>query len=62
MIFFSGSLQQRLFQNFHLALSPRGYLILGKVESPVGEYGALFKCVDSTERIYQKAQVCRFSQ
>jgi chemotaxis protein methyltransferase CheR len=62
MIYFSGSLQQRLFQNFHLALSPRGYLILGKVESPVGEYGALFKCVDSAERIYQKADVCRFNQ
>jgi chemotaxis protein methyltransferase CheR len=62
MIYFSESLQQRLFQNFHLTLSPRGYLILGKVESPVGEYGALFKCVDSAERIYQKAQACRFNQ
>jgi chemotaxis protein methyltransferase CheR len=54
MIYFSRELQQRLFRNFHQALSPRGYLILGKVESPLGEYGTLFKCIDMTERIYQK--------
>jgi chemotaxis protein methyltransferase CheR len=62
LIYFAGSLQQRIFRNFHMALSPNGYLILGKVESPIGEYGALFKCVDSTERIYQKAHACRFNQ
>jgi len=62
MIFFSESLQQRLFHNFHLALSPGGYLILGKVESPVGEYSTLFKCVDSAERIYRKTHACRFNQ
>jgi len=55
MIYFSRELQQTLFHNFHQALSPGGYLILGKVESPVGEYGTLFKCVDLLERIYQKA-------
>jgi chemotaxis protein methyltransferase CheR len=55
MIYFSRELQQTLFHNFHQALSPKGYLILGKVESPVGEYGTLFKCVDLAERIYQKA-------
>jgi chemotaxis protein methyltransferase CheR len=55
MIYFSRELQQTLFRNFHQALSPGGYLILGKVESPIGEYGTLFRCVDLTERIYQKA-------
>jgi chemotaxis protein methyltransferase CheR len=55
MIYFSRELQQRLFRNFHRALSTGGYLILGKVESPVGECGSLFRCVDMTERIYQKA-------
>ena len=39
MIYFSRELQQTLFHNFHQALSPGGYLILGKVESPVGDYG-----------------------
>jgi chemotaxis protein methyltransferase CheR len=55
MIYFSRELQQTLFHNFHQALSPGGYLILGKVESPVGDYGTLFRCVDLAERIYQKA-------
>jgi len=54
MIYFSRELQQTLFRNFYQALSPGGYLILGKVESPVGEYGTSFKCVDMRERIYQK--------
>lgn len=55
MIYFSPELQQTVFRNFHQALSRGGYLILGKLESPVGEYGALFNCVDLAERIYQKA-------
>ena len=54
MIYFSRELQQTLFRNFYQALSTGGYLILGKVESPVGECGTLFKCVDMRERIYQK--------
>jgi chemotaxis protein methyltransferase CheR len=54
MIYFSPELQQTVFRNFHQALSPSGYLILGKVETPVGEYGTLFKCVDLEEHIYQK--------
>jgi chemotaxis protein methyltransferase CheR len=55
MIYFSRELQETLFRNFHQALSPGGYLILGKVESPLGECGTLFRCVDLTERIYQRA-------
>jgi chemotaxis protein methyltransferase CheR len=54
MIYFSRELQQQLFRNFFQALSPGGYLIVGKVESPLGEYSILFKCIDLTERIYQK--------
>lgn len=55
IIYFCRELQQAIFRNFHQALSPEGYLILGKVESPVGEYGSAFKCVDLSERIYQRA-------
>jgi chemotaxis protein methyltransferase CheR len=54
MIYFSRESQQALFCNLYQALSPGAYLILGKVESPGGEYGNLFKCVDLTERIYQR--------
>lgn len=55
MIYFSRELQQTLFRNFYQALSPGGYLIVGKVESPMGEYSTLFKCIDLAERIYKKA-------
>ena len=54
MIYFSRELQQDLFRNFYQALSSGGYLIVGKVESPPGEYGPLFKCVDLADRVYQK--------
>lgn len=55
MIYFSRELQEALFRDFYQALSPRGHLILGKVESPAGESTAPFKCIDLAERIYQKA-------
>jgi chemotaxis protein methyltransferase CheR len=54
MIYFSRELQQELFRNFYQALSSGGYLIVGKVESPLGEYATPFKCIDLAERIYQK--------
>lgn len=54
IIYFSKDLQQMLFRNFCSALVPGGYLILGKVESILGESGELFKCVDLPERIYRK--------
>jgi chemotaxis protein methyltransferase CheR len=54
IIYFSRELQQMLFRNFYNALAPQGYLVLGKVESPVGDHSAMFECVDLAERIYRK--------
>jgi len=55
VIYFSKKLQEQLYQNFHNALNVGGYLILGKVESLVGEAASMFNCVDLSERIYRKA-------
>jgi chemotaxis protein methyltransferase CheR len=54
IIYFSKELQQTLFRSFWNALVPGGYLILGKVESILGESSKLFRCVDLPERIYRK--------
>jgi len=54
MIYFSRDMQQRLLRSFYEALSPGGYLILGKVESPIGDASFLFKSADLIERIYQR--------
>jgi chemotaxis protein methyltransferase CheR len=57
IIYFSREQQQALFVNFYNALAPGGYLMLGKVETLIGEEGSMFKCVDLRERIYQKTLV-----
>jgi chemotaxis protein methyltransferase CheR len=54
IIYFSRQLQEQVYQNFHEALSPGGYLILGKVESLIGGATSLFTCTDIAERIYRK--------
>jgi chemotaxis protein methyltransferase CheR len=55
IIYFSRELQQSLFRNFHDALTPGGYLVLGKVETLVGETASLFVSVNIAERIYRKS-------
>ncbi|HUK50806.1 MAG TPA: protein-glutamate O-methyltransferase CheR [Terriglobales bacterium] len=55
IIYFSRELQERLLRNFYNALLPNGYLILGKVETLVGEATPLFDNVNLAERIYKKA-------
>jgi chemotaxis protein methyltransferase CheR len=58
IIYFSKELQQRLFHSFRDALTPGGYLILGKVET-IGEASSLFICADLAERIYRRpADTC----
>jgi len=54
VIYFSKQLQEQLYRNFHGALAPGGYLVLGKVESLIGDTASLFTCTDVAERIYRK--------
>ncbi len=53
LIYFSRDFQERMFRDFADRLRPGGYLVLGKVETLVGEARALFQTVDNKERIYQ---------
>jgi chemotaxis protein methyltransferase CheR len=54
IIYFSRELQEQLLRNFYNALQPNGHLILGKVETLVGESTPLFASVNLAERIYRK--------
>src|SRR6266545_822005 len=56
LIYLSPELHKRCIPQFHYALNPGGYLILGPAES-VGMYDELFKLVDKKNKIYTKATV-----
>lgn len=56
LIYLSPQLHRRLIPQFHYALNPGGYLILGPAES-VGLYNKLFEPVDRKNRIYAKKNV-----
>jgi two-component system, chemotaxis family, CheB/CheR fusion protein len=53
LIYLSPELHKRCIPQFHYALNPGGYLILGPAES-VGLYDELFKLVDKKNKIYVK--------
>ncbi len=53
LIYLSPELHKRCIPQFHYALNPGGYLILGPAES-VGMYDELFKVVDKKNKIYVK--------
>ena len=53
LIYLSPELHKRCIPQFHYALNPGGFLILGPAES-VGLYDALFKLVDKKNKIYTK--------
>jgi two-component system CheB/CheR fusion protein len=53
LIYLSPDLHKRCIPQFHYALKPGGYLILGPAES-VGIYDELFKLVDRKNKIYSK--------
>src|ERR1700745_432279 len=53
LIYLSPDLHKRCIPQFHYALKPGGYLILGPAES-VGIYDELFKLVDRKNKIYAK--------
>src|SRR5256714_21507 len=53
LIYLSPELHKRCIPQFHYALNPGGYLILGPAES-VGLYDELFKVADKKNKIYAK--------
>src|SRR5438874_661614 len=53
LIYLSAELHKRCIPQFHYALNPGGYLILGPAES-VGLYDELFKLADKKSKIYTK--------
>jgi chemotaxis methyl-accepting protein methylase len=55
IIYFEREAQDRLFAEFHRVLAPGGYMVLGKVETLLGDARALFTPVNARERIFQKA-------
>jgi chemotaxis protein methyltransferase CheR len=54
IIYFDRDLQERLFQQFHEALVPGGFLVLGKVETLLGTARARFRPVNNRERVFRK--------
>jgi chemotaxis methyl-accepting protein methylase len=54
LIYFDRDTQTRLFDVFHDALAPGGFLLLGKVETILGPSRARFAAVDARERIFRR--------
>src|SRR4051812_24730524 len=55
LIYFDRDTQERLFDKFHAALAPGGFLVLGKVETLLGGARSRFTAVDARERIFRRA-------
>ncbi|HUH12003.1 MAG TPA: protein-glutamate O-methyltransferase CheR [Longimicrobiales bacterium] len=54
IIYFERHVQEQIFRRFAEALVPGGYLVLGKVETTVGDAAAAFESVSPAERIYRR--------
>jgi len=54
LIYFDRDTQARLFELFHDALAPGGFLLLGKVETVLGPARPKFVAVDARERIFRR--------
>jgi len=54
LIYFERSIQHKLFERFHAALSPGGYLQLGKVETLFGAAPGLFETISARERLFRR--------
>ncbi len=54
VIYFDRPTQERLFERFHAALVPGGWLLLGKVETLFGPARGMFKTEDARERLFRK--------
>jgi len=55
-IYFSKELQEKILLKFYDSLSPGGFLILGMVESLVGEAVNYFEVIDNRLRIYRRPE------
>jgi chemotaxis protein methyltransferase CheR len=56
VIYFDREIQERLFKRFHDALVPGGVLVMGKVETLIGEARQLFRPVNNRERIFRRPE------
>jgi chemotaxis methyl-accepting protein methylase len=54
LIYFDRQTQERLFEIFHDALAPGGFLMLGKVETLLGSVRGRLRPVDARERIFRR--------
>jgi chemotaxis protein methyltransferase CheR len=54
LIYFDRASQERLFEAFHAALAPDGFLVLGMVETLFGDARRLFAAVDARARIFRR--------
>lgn len=54
IIYFERAAQDALLAQFHRALAPGGFLVLGKVETLLGDSRNLFSPVNARERIFRK--------
>jgi chemotaxis methyl-accepting protein methylase len=54
IIYFEREAQDALFREFHRVLAPGGFLVLGKVETLLGDSRALFSPVNARERVFRK--------
>jgi chemotaxis protein methyltransferase CheR len=54
IIYFERAAQDALLAHFHRTLAPGGFLVLGKVETLLGESRSLFSPVNARERIFRK--------
>jgi chemotaxis methyl-accepting protein methylase len=54
LIYFDRDTQERLFDSFHDALAPDGFLVLGKVETLLGRARANFTPIDARERVFRR--------
>ena len=54
LIYFERKFQHELFERFHAALAPGGYLQLGKVETLFGAAPGLFETISARERLFRR--------
>lgn len=54
IIYLERAAQDALFAHFHETLAPGGFLVLGKVETLLGDARGLFSPVNARERIFRK--------
>ena len=54
LIYFDRDTQERLLERFHDALTPGGFLVLGKVETLLGGVRSRFAAIDARERVFRR--------